>query len=448
MAWTADGRWVRTYDEEFGPGSGLLGVNVGAPPKGNTGFLPPNVDGGAGGMLSVPLSYDPNNQQDPNAAQAYVPPAAPGPTPTPAPIINGTPVPTPTPTPTPVPAPTPTPTPAPVPVPAPVPTPAPTPTGTPTPTPPPASTIPVPTTPALPAPYVLPDAPTPVDASVAGQMNGLLAANSPYLTLARQAGLRTAGRRGLLNSSIAAGSSEAAAIAAAAPIASQDAAQLHAANMENLSSWNQLRNATTIEQMQESAKIWSQMDQNVQQIILQNSTNASAMERLLAQGQIESAIALMREDKALTQTQINANVSLLSNYMTAFAQLASNPDLPASARDAYIAEYMRVVQGGSSLIGALSGNPTSLPNAGTGTGAGGIPAGTSYDIQLASWANGAIEAMKPEITKQAHWDKVATIQDPMAKLDYLLSVSPKSSSQYPLYEAYIKAHPKPVAPSG
>lgn len=56
-----------------------------------------------------------------------------------------------------------------------------------------------------------------------GQLQGMLSANSPYLRDARNRAMRTANSRGLLNSAMAAGMGEEAAIGAAAPIAVQDA---------------------------------------------------------------------------------------------------------------------------------------------------------------------------------------------------------------------------------
>ena len=58
---------------------------------------------------------------------------------------------------------------------------------------------------------------------VSGRLSGLLSENSPYLEQARSRARRTANRRGLMNSSIAAGAGEEAAIAAALPIAQADA---------------------------------------------------------------------------------------------------------------------------------------------------------------------------------------------------------------------------------
>ena len=54
----------------------------------------------------------------------------------------------------------------------------------------------------------------PEDDSVVPRLNAMLDSNSTYMQTARAAGTRTAGRRGLLNSSIAAGAAESAAIAA------------------------------------------------------------------------------------------------------------------------------------------------------------------------------------------------------------------------------------------
>ena len=181
------------------------------------------------------------------------------------------------------------------------------------------------------------------------------------MQLARQAGIRQANARGLTNSSIAAGNAEASAIAAAAPIASQEAAQVAQRNITNLEGWTQLRNAMNLQGMSDTA----------------------ALDRLLKQGDIEKAIEAMRESNALTQTQINANVSLIGTYMGAIAQIAGNPDIPSSARNALMAEFLRVNQQGQALVNALSRVTVTWPGqtgtGGTGGGGGGttIP---NYDI--------------------------------------------------------------------
>lgn len=71
---------------------------------------------------------------------------------------------------------------------------------------------------------------------VSNQLTGLLSSNSPYMDQARLSGLNTAASRGLLNSSIAAGNSQAAAIQAGLPIAQQDASTQ--SNLQNLNLQN------------------------------------------------------------------------------------------------------------------------------------------------------------------------------------------------------------------
>ncbi|MEM4546779.1 MAG: hypothetical protein QW328_08485, partial [Nitrososphaerota archaeon] len=64
-------------------------------------------------------------------------------------------------------------------------------------------------------------------------------ANNPYIQNARQRGVEYAARRGGVNTSIAAGASERAAIEAALPIASQDAETMRRTASENLGFLNQ-----------------------------------------------------------------------------------------------------------------------------------------------------------------------------------------------------------------
>ena len=61
------------------------------------------------------------------------------------------------------------------------------------------------------------------DSTVQGRLSGLLSQNSDYIQRARTGADRTSNRRGMLNSSMAAGAAEGAAIDAALPIATSDA---------------------------------------------------------------------------------------------------------------------------------------------------------------------------------------------------------------------------------
>lgn len=74
---------------------------------------------------------------------------------------------------------------------------------------------------------------------VSNQLNNLMNQEGAYLSNARRRGLEQANRRGMLNSSIAAGSAERAGIEAAMPIASADAATYGTAQTQNMEALNQ-----------------------------------------------------------------------------------------------------------------------------------------------------------------------------------------------------------------
>jgi hypothetical protein len=77
------------------------------------------------------------------------------------------------------------------------------------------------------------------DATVEGRLTGLLSDGNPYIETARSDARAEANSRGLLNSSIAAGAGEGAAIRAALPIASQDAGYVGAVDEYNVAAKNQ-----------------------------------------------------------------------------------------------------------------------------------------------------------------------------------------------------------------
>lgn len=69
------------------------------------------------------------------------------------------------------------------------------------------------------------------DAGVATRIAKITSGSSDYMKAARTSGMQSANRRGLGNSSMAARASEGAAIERAAPIAAQEAQQIHGHNM-------------------------------------------------------------------------------------------------------------------------------------------------------------------------------------------------------------------------
>lgn len=102
---------------------------------------------------------------------------------------------------------------------------------------------------------------------------------------------------------------------------------------------------------------------------------------------------------------------------------------------------------GNALNDLLLGTHTY--NAGTASGGAGggptSPGTVTPPGALDTWAQGAIDAMAPNITRASTWSHANTITDPAARLDYLLSRSPMGSDQRPLYDAYVAAHgPRPA----
>lgn len=120
--------------------------------------------------------------------------------------------------------------------------------------------------------------------TVQGRMEGLLASGSPYIQAARTAGERAAHSRGLLNSSLAAGSAQKAAIEAALPIAQQDSQSM-------VDAW-------MAEQEQDNAS-----DLSYQQY-LQDSN------KVLLEGQVNSTLSAQEHDQSMAldwQQQAGAN---------------------------------------------------------------------------------------------------------------------------------------------
>ena len=92
------------------------------------------------------------------------------------------------------------------------------------------------------------------DTSVATRVAGLVQKDSPIMQQARAGAARSANRRGLLNSSIAVGAGEDAAIKSALPIASQDAQQASQRNIAESGQRNQ-REMQTVDNMAQDTRL-------------------------------------------------------------------------------------------------------------------------------------------------------------------------------------------------
>jgi hypothetical protein len=219
------------------------------------------------------------------------------------------------------------------------------------------------------------------DSSVTG-LNKLTASDSPYITLARKTGMETANSRGLINSSIAAGTSQAAAIAAAAPFALQDANNTASKNLafeqagqaSDLSaqdatqasalSTQQAGQALTAQTQSEKAASGLSAQEYTQQggllgiqgtqakdlANLNNQAQAATTDKQIAAtsslADTNNAAEMARTQATLASTERTAGTNALlqadANYETSFGQIAGNENIPAETRDAYLANIQAI----------------------------------------------------------------------------------------------------------
>ena len=124
------------------------------------------------------------------------------------------------------------------------------------------------------------------DMLVEKRLNGLLDANNPLIQQARARAAQTANSRGLLNSALAAGMGEEAAISQALPIATTDAGTFFKQSLTNQDAQNNANIAGA--NAANNAAIASAGYQSQAQLAQMN--NAAASERLTQQGQIDSQL--------------------------------------------------------------------------------------------------------------------------------------------------------------
>jgi hypothetical protein len=182
-------------------------------------------------------------------------------------------------------------------------------------------------------------------------LNGLLSSDSRYIQLARQQGLRTAQSRGLLNSSLAAGSAEAAAIAAGLPIASQDAQAITNRNQQRLDGGISRRNSLDLQSAQDATAMERLKEQLTSSEKVAALGESAAMERTKAQIAAANQQALLSADTNLKTAKMSADSQLTSSYLSALGQLSSNPEMKAADRNRMIAELQRVTNQGLDYAG-------------------------------------------------------------------------------------------------
>lgn len=258
----------------------------------------------------------------------------------------------------------------------------------------------------------------PDDTSVSNRMTGLLDKNNDYMKQAETQGLKAANRRGLLNSSMAVGAAQESRVAAALPIAQQEAAQAHQSNQTGrqlqVSDIQQQRGITSQEQMQQrditsregmqQTDIQAQQDRLAQELGSRERMQQAQLlaeremqgERLTAaeQQQVrELEAAQTRLDQQLAQDRelagldrdlrerlqsmdlasgdLRAAATLAQGYEAAYsntvAGIMSNPEIPATERQRYLDHAARVRDSNLSLLEQMFNvdlNWTPIPGSG------------------------------------------------------------------------------------
>lgn len=183
--------------------------------------------------------------------------------------------------------------------------------------------------------------PTP-ESLVENRLTGLLQQDNPYMQAARTSGLQTAQSRGLLNSSMAGEASQAAAIKAAMPIASQDASAFTSAGMANTAASNQATQFNAGE-TNNASRLGAELTSN-EKVAASNRAAAAASAaaqitsaQTMANAQMQSATvqaAAARETAMLTNVgSFMGNVMMTNNSAVNAVNLS---DLSPEAKQAQI----------------------------------------------------------------------------------------------------------------
>lgn len=211
--------------------------------------------------------------------------------------------------------------------------------------------------------------------TVSGQLSSLFAEESPYLQQARLAGERQAAGRGMLNTSMAAGASQAQAIQAALPIAQQDASTYaQAQNLEqqayNAQTQAQTEGIVSGEMTAQKAAI-NQKAQDIQNQFQAQMQGASEENKVMLQDMQNQFNAFTQEmDQAQQSFLADKNISaekaagirtqasnIMQNYQISVENLMTDPDfqnLGGVAMNNAINQMQQLAKNSIGFLGASS----------------------------------------------------------------------------------------------
>ena len=212
--------------------------------------------------------------------------------------------------------------------------------------------------------------------TVAGQLNTLLKSDSPYIQLAQTKAKEQAAGRGLLNSSMAAGAGQRAAIESALPIAQQDAETyskfgLQQQQAENLTATN-LAEGIISEQITNQQATNQQLTQNIQnafnaKLAGANEQSKVYLQELQGQWQKTNQELVGEQNLQLQQFSVQADVAkdvkaqtskIIGDYNIAIENILTDPDildLGGGAVQAAISLENTIAKNNLKFIGAAAG---------------------------------------------------------------------------------------------
>jgi hypothetical protein len=198
-------------------------------------------------------------------------------------------------------------------------------------------------------------APAQVDDSVTNRVNAITSQSSPLMQAARTEGLKVANRRGLLNSSIAAGATQRAMLDAALPIAQQESAQDFQRNQDARNFEYGMAGQDSAQEFQSGQSALDRALQTDMQIRdIASREGLAAAERALQEKMQKSEIAYQQAERKLDRqlqeklaswnlsaTDRNAAAQFLTNmetmYQSSFEAIMANTALSAKDRSAQLA---------------------------------------------------------------------------------------------------------------
>ena len=214
----------------------------------------------------------------------------------------------------------------------------------------------------------------PQDATnAASQIDAITNANSPYIQQAEQQGLLSAASRGLENSSIGAGASEAAAVQAAAPLATQNAGEASQGLLQNAQLATQANEFNASQQnanQQLQAQLGTQEGQfNASQTQAAAATNTAAQnamtqqvmqldeqisQQYLSGSQAQSLAGIQGQYNELIASNSSAS-SMFTSMMNGISATMANQNIaPGRVADTISAD-MNLMESGLGIINSLNG---------------------------------------------------------------------------------------------